>query len=130
MFAFLARNQETRWVRAKIGGGQICVAPQSKPLPSSVGFQTRVLVTHAVQYLPYVDQIIVLQDGVISEVCTLFDFLFLPQTSSSGNGSEYEYSKIPVLRLYLYNFSRKHFLLDEQEILRANGHLPQTDTQP
>ncbi|CAH3177882.1 unnamed protein product [Porites lobata] len=32
--------------------------------------KTRVLVTHAVQYLPHMDQIIVLQDGVISEVGT------------------------------------------------------------
>ncbi|XP_068732803.1 multidrug resistance-associated protein 1-like isoform X2 [Montipora capricornis] len=32
--------------------------------------KTRILVTHAVQYLPHVDQIIVLQDGVVSEVGT------------------------------------------------------------
>ena len=31
-------------------------------------FQTRIFVTHAVQYLAHVDQIIVLQDGVVSEV--------------------------------------------------------------
>ena len=31
--------------------------------------QTRVLVTHGVGFLPQVDQIIVLQDGRISEVC-------------------------------------------------------------
>lgn len=31
-------------------------------------FQTRIFVTHAVQYLARVDQIIVLQDGVVSEV--------------------------------------------------------------
>ena len=33
-------------------------------------FQTRVLVTHSVRFLPYMDQIIVIQDGEVSEVCT------------------------------------------------------------
>ncbi len=41
-------------------------------------FQTRVLVTHGVQYLPHMDQIIVLQDGKVSEVSFgLTDFFFL-----------------------------------------------------
>ena len=31
--------------------------------------QTRILVTHGIAFLPQVDQIIVLQDGRISEVC-------------------------------------------------------------
>lgn len=30
--------------------------------------QTRILVTHAVSFLPFVDEILVLKDGVISEV--------------------------------------------------------------
>lgn len=34
--------------------------------PSSV--QTRILVTHGVSFLPYVDEIVVLVDGVVSEV--------------------------------------------------------------
>lgn len=33
-------------------------------------FQTRVLVTHSVRFLPHMDQIIVIQDGEISEVYT------------------------------------------------------------
>ena len=33
-----------------------------------LAFQTRVLVTHSVQYLPSMDQIIVLQDGKVLEV--------------------------------------------------------------
>ena len=33
-----------------------------------LGIQTRVLVTHGIQWLPMVDQIIVLTDGVVSEV--------------------------------------------------------------
>lgn len=31
-------------------------------------FQTRILVTHGISFLPYVDEIVVLVDGVLSEV--------------------------------------------------------------
>lgn len=34
----------------------------------SLPIQTRILVTHGVSFLPYVDEIVVLVDGVISEV--------------------------------------------------------------
>lgn len=34
----------------------------------SLSVQTRILVTHGVSFLPYVDEIIVLVDGVVSEV--------------------------------------------------------------
>lgn len=34
----------------------------------SLFLQTRILVTHGVSFLPYVDEIVVLVDGVVSEV--------------------------------------------------------------
>lgn len=34
----------------------------------SLSVQTRILVTHGVSFLPYVDEILVLVDGVVSEV--------------------------------------------------------------
>lgn len=34
----------------------------------SLSAQTRILVTHGVSFLPYVDEIVVLVDGVVSEV--------------------------------------------------------------
>ena len=37
------------------------------PLMVDVNFQTRILVTHGVHWLPMVDSIIVLKDGAISE---------------------------------------------------------------
>ena len=39
--------------------------------------QTRILVTHGIAFLPQVDQIIVLQDGRISEVCLFVRWTFL-----------------------------------------------------
>lgn len=37
-----------------------------------VSLQTRLLVTHGVHFLPQMDQIIVLKEGRITEVCLLF----------------------------------------------------------
>ena len=37
-----------------------------------VFLQTRLLVTHGVHFLPQMDQIIVLKEGRITEVCLLF----------------------------------------------------------
>ena len=38
-------------------------------------FQTRVLVTHGIQWLPEVDKIVVMTDGVISEMGTYDELL-------------------------------------------------------
>lgn len=34
----------------------------------SLSLQTRILVTHGISFLPYVDEIVVLADGIVSEV--------------------------------------------------------------
>lgn len=42
--------------------------PEVKKQTVSLSVQTRILVTHGVSFLPYVDEIVVLVDGVVSEV--------------------------------------------------------------
>lgn len=41
-----------------------------RPPVAGLCVQTRILVTHGVSFLPYVDEIVVLVDGVVSEVGT------------------------------------------------------------
>lgn len=48
-----------------------CIIPRDFTCKAECAFicvQTRILVTHGVSFLPYVDEIVVLVDGVVSEV--------------------------------------------------------------
>jgi ATP-binding cassette subfamily C (CFTR/MRP) protein 1 len=69
-------------------------------------FQTRVLVTHGISFLPQLDQIIVMADGQISEVGTYAELL-----GRKGAFAE-----------FLYNYLEKHQEEDDLSEIDEEGN--------